>query len=78
MNPIENWYVMVLEVMQRENVRTSSHFKTALFLDRSTVQEHYYRDAISTRTFHFLFDLSFRPLFLGVFHCLRVSVRKTL
>ena len=40
MNPIENWYVMVLEVMQRENVRTSSHFKTRLFLDRSI--DHFY------------------------------------
>ena len=29
MNPIENCYVMVLEVMQRENVQTFSHFKTA-------------------------------------------------
>ena len=26
---------MVLEVMQQKNVRTSSHFKTPLFLDRS-------------------------------------------
>ena len=38
MNSIENWYVMVLEVMQRENVQTFSYFKTRLFLDRSTVQ----------------------------------------
>ena len=26
---------MVLEVMQRKNLRTSSHFKTPIFLDRS-------------------------------------------
>ena len=38
MNPTKNWYVMVLEVMQRENVRTFSHFKTPLFLDRSTAR----------------------------------------
>ena len=38
MNPIENWYMMVLEVMQRENEQTSSHFKTRLFLDRSIEQ----------------------------------------
>ena len=35
MNLIENSYEMVLEVKQRENVRTSTHFKTRLFLDRS-------------------------------------------
>ena len=28
---------MVVEVMQRENVLTSSHFKTPLFLDRSNI-----------------------------------------
>ena len=37
MNPTENWYVMVLDVMKWENVRTSSHFKTPLFLDRSSI-----------------------------------------
>ena len=31
MNPIENWYVKVLEVMQQENVRTFSHFKILVF-----------------------------------------------
>ena len=32
MNPIENWYVMVLKVMQRENMQASSYFKTRHFL----------------------------------------------
>ena len=40
MNPIENWRVMVLEVMQRVNARTSSHFKTRLFLGRSNEHSH--------------------------------------
>ena len=40
MNPIDNWYVMVLEVTQRENVRTSLRFKTALFFWTSLLSNH--------------------------------------
>ena len=44
MNSIENRYVMVLEVMQRENVQTFSHFKTRIFLDRSNASYKKYQN----------------------------------
>ena len=58
MNPTENWYVMVFEVMQWENVRTSTHLKTPLFLDKSNGHELPDNSPTLTRVLH-------DPMFMG-------------
>ena len=57
MNPIENWHMMVLEVMQRKNVQTSSHFKPRLFLDRSIVHRLFISGLEPDSFFFFLHGL---------------------